>query len=180
LVSEKLINALALFLVGLRNADGADAGSPKSPVANYARSGIVKKNMADERRSARANVLLVGAIESDGVRNKVRVSNLSAHGALIAGDMVMSEGTPVNFRCNGLTIQSCVAWIRAPYAGIDFDEPIQPDDLLRNSPVPPQVITRDTRELNFRRPGFRGNQLTDEERKIVEERTRPRQRPGDE
>jgi hypothetical protein len=133
----------------------------------------VNGNIADERRSARANVLLAGFIEGGGVRIRVRVGNQSAHGALLIGDMIPPRDTQVTFHCNGVTVESWVAWVQAPHAGIQFGEPIQPQDLVRNTAVPIQMITKDTRKLDFRRPGFRGNQLTDEERKIVEESTRP-------
>lgn len=132
------------------------------------------KNSADEWRSVRANVLLVGTIESQGTRIRVRVGNLSAHGALVIGDVAAADGAEVTFRCNGVTVQGWMVWVQAPYAGINFGHPIEPEDLLRNDPLPQHMITRDTRTLDHRRPGFRGNQMTDEERKIVEEWSHPR------
>ncbi len=126
----------------------------------------------DERRSPRANVLLVGIVECPGACSQVRVGNLSRHGALIVGDALPAAGTGVIFRCNGVAIEGCLAWVRAPYAGVDFDEVVQPKKLLRDRPVASPLVTKDTRVLNLRRPGFRGNQLTDEERRFVEDWSR--------
>lgn len=134
----------------------------------------IKAHPADERRSARANVVLHSTIESEGVRIRVRVANLSAHGALVIGDGVPAKDAQVTFRCKEVTIPGWVAWVRAPHAGIQFDEPIRPDVLFRNSSIPSHVIMKDTRQIDFRRPGLRGNQLTPEERLKLEEWTRSR------
>ena len=132
----------------------------------------MKKTTGDERRSARANVLLAATIESSGVSARVRVLNLSAHGALVSGDIPLEEDALIDFRCNDITVQGWVAWVRAPHAGIHFGEPKQPNDLLRSSTTPSHPIRKDTRTLDFKRPGFRGNQLTAEERKILEQWSR--------
>jgi hypothetical protein len=128
----------------------------------------MSKNSADERRSARANVLLAAVIERDGLCTPVRVGNVSAHGALVLCDDLPPEEARVTFRCNGLAIESWIAWVRPPFSGIQFGEPIRPEDLLR-ARAPRPMITRDARNLDHRRPGFRGQQLTDDERQIVEE-----------
>ena len=127
------------------------------------------KNSADERRSPRANVLLVAAIESGGMRIPVKVGNISAHGALVHGDVVPGEETPVVFRCNGHAIESWVAWARAPQAGIQFGEAIRPTDVLRKATSLSHLVSSDTRKVDFKRPGFRCRQLSEEERKIIEE-----------
>ena len=116
-------------------------------------------NPVDERRSPRANVLLIAAVECGGVGIPIRVSNLSAHGVLVIGKALPCADTRVIFRCNGLAVESWVAWTEAPHAGIQFNEPIQPEELLRSRPVLSAAVVRDTRELDFRRPGFSGNQL---------------------
>ena len=135
-------------------------------------------NEADERRSARANVILTATIEQGSARIPVRVSNLSAHGALVIGDRLPEGETQVVFRCNGAAVQCWVAWSRAGRAGIQFGTPVQPDALAHKEAAPRATIIKDTRELDFRRPGFKGNQMTDEERKIVEEWNRPQPKPS--
>jgi hypothetical protein len=126
-------------------------------------------NPVDERRSPRANVLLIAAVECGGARFPVRVSNLSAHGVLVIGKALPCADTRVIFRCNGLALESWVAWTEAPHAGIQFSEPIQPEELLQSRPVLSAAVVRDTRKLDFRRPGFSGNQLTQEEREVLKQ-----------
>lgn len=127
----------------------------------------MQKHTADERRSARANVLLVAEIEWGAVRNRVRIANLSAHGALVVGKGIPSEGSQINFKCRDVSVPSWIAWVDGTYAGIQFDQAIEPEDLLRYLPSCGSVITKDRRIENFRRPGFKGDQLTEEERRIV-------------
>ncbi len=124
---------------------------------------------AYERRSARAKVLLTAAIDCGGCRIPVRVINLSAHGALVACDTKPPEDERLIFRCNGLAAPGSLAWVHLPHAGIDFDAPIMPKAFLPKTLHTAHLITRDTRELDFRRPGFRGNQMSNEEWQIVEE-----------
>jgi hypothetical protein len=131
-------------------------------------SQVMPRKSADERRSARANVLLVAAVECGGVRIPVRVVNLSAHGALVLGEVIPSEDSPVIFRCNGLVVEGWIAWVRPPHAGIHFSATIQPGKALSKTPATGTMIIKDSRRLDYRRPGFRGNQLTAEEKHIVE------------
>ena len=107
-------------------------------------------------------------IECGRARIPVRVSNLSAHGALVIGEAIPSAESRVVFRCNGLAVEGLVAWAKDPLAGIQFDELIQPGQLLRSGSLHSQAVVRDTRQLDLRRPGFRGNQLSQEEREWLE------------
>lgn len=126
-------------------------------------------NPVDDRRSPRANVLLIGVVESGKARIPVRVSNLSAHGALVVGKAIPNADARVVFRCNGVAVEGWVVWAKAPQAGIQFDELIQPEELRRSGSLHSQAVIPDTRQLDFRRPGFRGNQLTQEEREMLED-----------
>lgn len=133
------------------------------------------RTSADERRSSRSTVMLNAAIENGDDQISVRVANLSEHGALVLGDALPVEDTPVTFQCNGLVVESFVAWVQEPLAGIEFDEPVQPQDVLRKVPRPRQALSKD-----FRRPGFRWKRLTDSERQMVEQwGSRPRTRLGE-
>jgi hypothetical protein len=134
----------------------------------------------DERRSGRANVILTATIEDGSARIPVRVSNLSSHGALLIGDGIPAGETQVNFRCGGASVQCWIAWSREGRAGIEFGTPVQPDALTQRESAPRIAITKDTRKLDLRRPGFRGNQMTDEEHKIVAEWNRQQSQPSDE
>ncbi|HEY6662324.1 MAG TPA: PilZ domain-containing protein [Sphingomicrobium sp.] len=128
---------------------------------------------SDERRSARANVILAAFIEHGRMRIPVRISNVSEHGALVIGRGLPADETPVTFHCNGIVVQSFVAWSRPGLAGIQFDSPIELAALTQRPSPPPAAIVKAARDQDFRRPGFRGRQMTDEERSIVEEWSRP-------
>ena len=131
------------------------------------------KREADERRAGRSNVLLGATIEQNGARMPVRVSNLSANGALVIGDRLPVADTNVTFHCNGFAIESFVIWSRDRHAGLEFATPVPPEALGQRAPQPRIAITKDTRNVDFRRPGFRGNQMTDEEQEFFDELTRP-------
>jgi hypothetical protein len=122
---------------------------------------------ADERRSARSSVMLAAIIQSGEAQLPVRVVNLSEHGALVQGDELPRDDVPVTFRCGGLQVAGWMAWVRPPLAGISFDCAVEPNDALQSVRAAHMII-RDTRQKDFRRPGFRGNQLTSEERRIVQ------------
>lgn len=125
---------------------------------------------AGERRSARANVLLTATIEDGGFSVPVRVSNLSAHGAMIVGDRLPPRDAVVTFRCNDVAVAGMIVWTGTGRAGIEFADPLDLSLLARKAPPPPAIETvRDTREVSLKRPGFRGNQLSEEERRIVED-----------
>ena len=136
----------------------------------------------EERRSLRSAVLLTAELECDGIRVPVRIANISAHGALVSGGVLPPADRRLIFHCKGIAIEGWVAWARPPDAGIDFDAEIDPKIFARKN-RPEKLIIRDTRDKDFRRPGFRGNQLSAEERRIVDEwereqRSSSRPEPG--
>jgi hypothetical protein len=126
------------------------------------------KSGADERRSGRAKVMLTAVIDAGGNPVRVRIDDLSAHGARVLGDGIPTVDTPVTFQCKDLTVDGFVAWVQSPLAGIAFGEPVEPQHVLRKIPRPSQAIPK-----NFRRPGFRGRQLTDAEKQLIHEWTGP-------
>jgi hypothetical protein len=123
---------------------------------------------ADERRSARQSVLLAATIECGGAQLPVRVVNFSAHGALVQGDAVPEQDQAVTLRCSGLEAAGWMAWVRPPFAAINFDAPVRPPAIAQSAGTA-AMVTRDTRRRDFRRPGFRGDQMSAEEREIVEQ-----------
>ena len=135
------------------------------------------KKFPDERRSARVKVFLSAFLESENISVPVRVRDLSKHGVLVVGQVPLAAGEEVTVRCNGKEVHGWIAWVADASAGIEFGEPRCPDDLLLSSKVLSKPITKDTRVSDFRRPGFRGNQLTSDERKILEEWARAQQEP---
>ena len=99
---------------------------------------------------------------------RVRVGNISPHGALIAGEILPMQDEQIVFRCNSCTVRGRVAWVEGRVAGIQFEEDVGLDELLRAVPQHSQMVVKDTRTVNFRRPGLRENHLTDEEQQAVD------------
>ena len=118
---------------------------------------------ADERRSARARVMLSATVESGRGCCQVRVDDLSAHGARVSGDVALPLDTPVTFRCKDLAVEGFVAWVDAPLAGIGFGERVEPQEALRTVSKARPTVSKD-----FRRPGFGARRLTSVERQAVE------------
>jgi hypothetical protein len=130
-------------------------------------AGAASPQGADERRSARSTVLLTAEIECAGKRVPVRVINLSAHGALVQGAAMPDTDSEVMFHCNDVGSKGWMAWVQPPHAGISFDEAIKLSALRVKSKSGAEMIIRDMREVDFRRPGFRGNQMSAEEHAVV-------------
>jgi len=92
--------------------------------------------MIKNRRSRRSPVLLAAAIEVAGRAVAVKLRNLSEVGALIEGDTLPPEGSTTFFERNELRLPSRVVWVQGRYAGIAFDEPLNPEQVLRHVPAP--------------------------------------------
>ena len=131
---------------------------------------------SDERRSPRGNVILTATVEQGSARIRVRVGDLSQHGALIIGGPLLVSEKQIVFCCNGVAIKGWVAWSKGDRAGIEFGAPIEPEAFTQRVERPRPEIIKDSRESDFRRPGFRGNLLTKEQRDIVVEHNRPSQK----
>ena len=115
------------------------------------------------RRSRRSPVLLAASVEVAGVATPVKLRNLSEEVALVEGDRLPLEGSTTFFERNELRLKSRVVWVEGRYAGVAFNRPLKPEEVLRNVPKPKQRANKD-----FRRPGLACRPLTDDERKMVE------------
>ena len=118
---------------------------------------------SQNRRSRRSNVLLAASIELSGAVVPVKLRNLSTEGALVEGDNLPVEGSEVLFRRNDLSVTSRLAWVHENQAGVAFNRPIAPEDVLRNIPKP-----RSRAPLNFRRPALACRTLSADERRLAE------------
>lgn len=117
------------------------------------------------RRSRRSNVLLKATLESAGDSLEVTLRNLSQEGALVQGKRLPDAGSRVLFHRQGLSVPSRVAWAHAGVAGIEFDFPLFPRELLRHVPTrdeapPPPPIKK--------RPGLGAMPLSEGERQLIE------------
>lgn len=122
-----------------------------------------ESSMTGHRRERRSPVLLSATIEVDGAPIAVKLRNLSEQGALIEADRLPPEGSPTTFERKGTRCAGRVVWVQGKYAGIAFNEPLKPEEVLRQIPSP-----RPKQKLDFRRPGFNCRPLTDQERQTLE------------
>lgn len=119
---------------------------------------------AQNRRSRRSNVLMAATVEFDGTLVKAKLRNLSKEGALVEGEGLPAIGQEVKFRKGDLYLSGNVAWRAGNRCGIAFDQPLDPESVLRHVPAP-----RPRMAAEHRRPRLRGQQLTPGERKIAED-----------
>jgi hypothetical protein len=117
------------------------------------------------RRHRRSNVLLKATLETHGGSLPVVLRNLSQEGALIQGEDLPEPGARVLFHRQGLSVPSRVAWAHCELAGLAFDFPLFPKEMLRHVPTPqPKSPPLEMK----RRPGFTAKPLTSAERAMIE------------
>lgn len=123
-----------------------------------------ESQLAQNRRHSRSNVMLKATLEVPGDSLGVVLRNLSQEGALVRGGPLPGPGTRVLFHREGLSVPSRIAWSHAGHAGIEFDFPLYPREMLRHVPAqekkPAPMIKR--------RPGVSPKPLTEGERKLIE------------
>ena len=107
--------------------------------------------MTQNRRSNRSHVLLKASLERPEGSVPVLLRNLCEDGALVRGQSLPEAGERVLFHRQGLCVPSRVAWVHKEHAGINFDSPLFPRELLRH--VPPPCEAEPSPEFT-RRPGF--------------------------
>ncbi|GAA4003067.1 PilZ domain-containing protein [Sphingomonas humi] len=120
-----------------------------------------ESSTVQNRRQRRSNVLLTASVEANGRTLDVKLRNLSAEGALVEAAGLPIEGSHVRFRKGELQVQGKVVWVNGNRAGLQFDEPLSPEALLRHVPVPrPRVLP------SFRRPGIAPQPLSRAEKAL--------------
>ena len=115
------------------------------------------------RRTRRSQVLLTATIEHAGAEQSVKLRNLSAEGALVESESLPIEGTPVEFRRNELAAAGRVVWVNGSYAGIAFNQALNPEEVLRHVPSPKPKVQHRTY-----RPGFTPRTMTADQRRLAE------------
>jgi len=119
-----------------------------------------------QRRSRRSPVLLTATIELGGVEHDVKLRNLSSDGALVEGGELLPECARVTFCRKELRVRSRVAWVQGKHAGIAFDTPLEPHEVLRHiprreaKPLPSELFTR---------PAVSRHQLSQVERRWIQD-----------
>lgn len=119
------------------------------------------------RRSCRSNVLLKATLEIPGASLAVVLRNLSQDGALVQGDCLPDAGTRVLFHRQGLSVPSRIAWSDGDHAGLHFEYPLFPREILRH--IPAMDRKPRAQAAAKRRPGFAPQPLTAAERRMIEE-----------
>jgi len=114
------------------------------------------------RRTSRSKVLLQAEIEAAGSSLPVKLRDLSVSGALIEGPRLPVEGSCVLLRRNELQVSGRLAWSNGTHAGLAFDTPIKPEEVLRTvRPARPKPTT------NFRRPALTPHHFSAEEEVLI-------------
>ena len=121
-----------------------------------------ESSQVQNRRQRRSNVLLTAMIEmAGGLTLDVKLRNLSAQGALVEAEGLAGEGSAIRFRKGDLSVAGNIVWVSGKRAGIQFDEALSPEALLRHVPTPkPRILP------SFRRPGLAAKPMTSSERSL--------------
>lgn len=117
------------------------------------------------RRHRRSNVMLKATLETPGASLPVMLRNLSQEGALIKGEDLPEQGSRVLFHRDGLSVPSRIAWSHCGHAGLAFDFPLYPKEMLRHVPERQQKVALPIK----RRPGLACKPLTAAERALIEQ-----------
>lgn len=121
------------------------------------------------RRSARSKVMLAATLDYGGGCARVRVLDLSSQGALVAGEEIPAVDTDVTLQCGTQSVAGSIAWVRGQKAGVEFRKSVNRHLFAPTRDPANHIVVEDARKLHFRRPGFRGNQLTVEERYFLDQ-----------
>ena len=125
---------------------------------------MVQNPEIQNRRHSRSNVMFTATLEVPGESLPVMLRNLSPDGALVKGQDLPEEGRRVLFHRDGLSVPSRVAWSHCGHAGLAFDFPLYPKEMLRHVPerqAKPELPIK-------RRPGLSCKPLTAAERAMIE------------
>ena len=118
------------------------------------------------RRNKRSLVLIKAKVRTERGTVEVCLRNLSRNGALLEADSPPMVGTEVVFERGDTIAPARVAWVSKARFGIQFDIPIEENEVLIHIGKPQHSGEMDPRA--FRRSGFRERGLKPGERQIGE------------
>jgi len=125
-----------------------------------------ESSIGQNRRSRRSPVLLTATIELGGAMHEVKLRNLSSDGALVQGADSLLEYANVTFCRKDLRVRARIAWVQGSHAGIAFETPLPPAEVLRH--VPRREPKPLPSEL-FNRPAVTRHQLSRVERRWIQD-----------
>lgn len=142
------------------------------------RVGMDESSLTHNRRSRRSPVLLTATVELGGAVHAVKLRNLSSDGALVEGAEDLPEYAAITFCRKDLRVRARIAWVHGKYAGIAFDKPLEPAEVLRH--IPRRESKPMPREL-FARPSVSKHSLSAGERRWIQDwmTTNGVDRPGE-
>ena len=124
---------------------------------------------SDERRSMRSKVRFAGTIEFDRQKTRISILDISEHGGLIQGSKLPAEESEISPSYRQSTFAGWIVWKRQDFAGVHFREQTSPGALKKPEVSTSDMIVKDARTGSFKRPGFRGDLLSDEEKQLLRE-----------
>jgi hypothetical protein len=83
------------------------------------------------RADERSNVFLAAVLYEDSTPHRVRIRNVSIHGALVDGANLPNEGTRVRLERGSLSAHGQVAWVRGDQRGLRFDTSLNVAEWVR-------------------------------------------------
>ena len=110
-------------------------------------------------------MLLKATLQTPAGPLEVVLRNLSQDGALVQAKDLPEDGTRVLFHRQGLCVPSRIAWIHGDCAGLAFDFPLFPREMLRHVPT---ASERKPVTTSVKRPGLSSKPLSPEERQWIE------------
>ena len=124
-----------------------------------------ESHATQNRRHRRSNVMMKATLEMPGASLPVVLRNLSQEGALVKADDLPEQGERVLFHRDGLSVPSRIAWAHCGFAGLEFDYPLFPKEMLRHIPERQPKVEIPMK----RRPGLGAKPLTAAERSLIEQ-----------
>ena len=118
---------------------------------------------AGQRRVKRARVLLSARIRTAEGDYDARLRDLSSKGALIECGVPAKAGDTVVFLRGAIGVPSRVAWATGNRLGLEFDQPIDENEVLVQIGRRPSERT----EGRLRRPSIRREDFTEKERQLM-------------
>ena len=118
---------------------------------------------AGQRRVKRARVLLSARIRAAEGDYDARLRDLSSKGALVECGAPVRAGDTVVFLRGAIGVPSRVAWVSGNRLGLEFDRPIDENEVLVQIGRRPSERT----ERRLRRPSIRREDFTEKERQLV-------------